>query len=171
MRWSEQRAALRSTFEMARTLSLRATRHPARSQRLACCSTAVHGGRSLGSIRHGQSARTNQRNALNNSRKGCTRCGASSFHQGQIRDDKLPLFIADIARIRFAAHGRQAYTLQRPKLTTGSNHYLLHLESCLRHLSPLPKLGGARHATEAFRRRDQWPRHTLSPWSKLSCSR
>jgi len=29
MRWSEQRAALRFTFEMARTLSLRATRHPA----------------------------------------------------------------------------------------------------------------------------------------------
>jgi hypothetical protein len=30
MRWSEQRAALRLTFKMARTLSLRATGHPAR---------------------------------------------------------------------------------------------------------------------------------------------
>ncbi len=30
MRWSEQRAALRSTLEMTTTFSLRATRHPAR---------------------------------------------------------------------------------------------------------------------------------------------
>ena len=40
---------------------------------------SVQGGRSLGNIRHGHPARTNQRRALKSSRNGYTRCGASSF--------------------------------------------------------------------------------------------
>lgn len=49
----------------------------ARSQRCVCCWTVFQGGRSLGIIRHGQPARTNQRSPLNSSRNGYSRCGAS----------------------------------------------------------------------------------------------
>ena len=53
--------------------------HPARLQRSVCGWTAVHGGSSWGSKRHGQPARTIQRNALKIARSECSRCGASSF--------------------------------------------------------------------------------------------
>src|SRR5262249_2971346 len=55
------------------------SKQPARNQRWVCCCTAVQGGRSLGIILQGQPARINQRSPLNNSRKECVRCGASSF--------------------------------------------------------------------------------------------
>ena len=54
-------AASRST---ARRSCAMASKHPARTQRRVCCCTAGQGGRSWGSIRHGQPARTNQRRPL-----------------------------------------------------------------------------------------------------------
>jgi len=56
-----RRTAKRSN---ARKSSAIVSKHPARSQRWVCCCTACHGGRSLGSIRHGQPARTNHRSPL-----------------------------------------------------------------------------------------------------------
>ncbi len=51
---------------------------PAAIQRCVCWSTADHGGKPLGIMRHCEPVRTIQRSPLNASRKSCSRCGASS---------------------------------------------------------------------------------------------
>ena len=54
------------------------SKHPAASHRRACWYTACHGGKSCGRNRHGLPVLTSQRRALNTSRRGWSRCPASS---------------------------------------------------------------------------------------------
>lgn len=67
------------------------SKQPASTQRRTCCCTAGHGGRSWGSIRHGQPARTNHRRPLKCSLSGCSRCGASSFIKVRYGAQNAPL--------------------------------------------------------------------------------
>src|SRR6266516_1484943 len=55
-----------------------ASKTPALSHRWVCWYTAAHGGKSCGIMRHCAPVRTSQRKPLNTSRRGCSRCGASS---------------------------------------------------------------------------------------------
>ena len=88
-----------------------------RSSALVCWWTAAHGGKVVGSIRHGEPARTIQRRALKTPRRSCRRCagrpGSSRVEQDQVLDDERPLLVSHIGPVRIAdlhaAHLRQVH--------------------------------------------------------------
>lgn len=89
-----------------------ASKTPALIQRLLRCSTTYQGGKSPGKSRQGQAALAIFAHCVKHVAQRMDSLRSIFLHQGQVRGDELPFFIAHLGRVGFAAFHRLLYSTQ-----------------------------------------------------------